>query len=71
MSYDNWKTTDPGDERLGSVSASHVTCYRCCTCGWRGTGSTWRADHFYATGHTLIVPKEDPRYAVEPARQAG
>lgn len=60
MSYDAWKTTDPADNTLGR-SRNESTQYRCCTCGWRGKGSIARSEHFYKTGHELIVPKEDPR----------
>lgn len=62
MSFDNWKTTDPADRTLGRSNGQPVR-YRCLTCGWRGTGSIARANHFSCTQHTLIVPKDDPRYA--------
>lgn len=60
MSFDAWKTTNPADNELGR-SHNVPTPYRCCTCGWRGKGSIARSEHFYKTGHDLIVPKEDPR----------
>jgi hypothetical protein len=62
MSYDAWKTTDPADERLGRSDGT-PTRYRCLTCGWRGQGAIARATHWQRTGHRIIVPKGDPRFA--------
>ena len=61
MSYDNWKQTDPADRSLGRSNGQPVV-YRCLTCGWRLKGSIERAKHVTCTGHTLVVPKEDPRF---------
>jgi hypothetical protein len=71
MSYDAWKTTNPADNALGRSSGA-PTIYRCLTCGWKGRGSIARANHWQVSGHKLIVPKDDPRFEMQPSeRKAG
>lgn len=61
MSYDTWKSNNPADNELGRASGKPERIW-CLTCGFRGKGALDRSIHYYQTGHTLIVPKDDPRY---------
>jgi len=68
MSYDNWKTTDPADSTLGRSNGQPVK-YRCLDCAWRGNGSIGRAQHWRATGHT-VLSADDPRFRTERQKKA-